>query len=112
MEGFAVLLVLGVLAVAVGLPIWLIVAVLDLRRRVNTEHQESTQHWSDVTARLFQLEAQLKDWKHVSPERAEETAAAPHPEVRKAMEPHAPAPAPVPPPPVREVPAPPAAAAP
>jgi len=101
-EGIAVLVVLAVCGVTVVLPIWLIVAVLDLRRRATADHQENTQHWSDVTARLFRLEEQIKELKRGAPS----PAPSPSPETEAAEI----AAAEIPPPnPVSEVPARPAA---
>jgi hypothetical protein len=44
MEAFGVLLALALLAAIIILPIWLVSTVLSLRRRADTDRQESTRH--------------------------------------------------------------------
>jgi uncharacterized membrane protein len=75
MEAFGVLLALALIGVGIILPIWLISAVLNLRRIAESDRQKNTQHWQDLTARVYLLETLLKELKQtpsVSPEATRE----------------------------------------
>ncbi|HLX82447.1 MAG TPA: DUF2339 domain-containing protein [Terriglobales bacterium] len=61
MEGFSVLAGLGLFGVAIVLPIWMIGSILRLRRDAENDRRENQEHWQDLTARLFVLEARLKE---------------------------------------------------
>ena len=102
MEPFGVLPVLLLVGVGIILPIWVISAVLNLRRRADADLQESTQHWQDLTARLHLLETNFKKLKAepavphaASPEARESSQPAPAP---LSVEPLPVTPRPVPPP--------------
>ena len=66
MEAFGVLLALALLAAVIILPIWLVSTVLSLRRRSDSDRQESTRHWQDLTARLHVLETNFKELKQAA----------------------------------------------
>ena len=61
MEAFGVLLVLALIGVIFILPIWLVSTVLSLLRRTESDRQQSTQHWQDLTTRVHLLETHLKE---------------------------------------------------
>ena len=63
MEAFGVLFALALLGAVIILPIWLISAVLNLRRQAENHRQESTRRWQDLTARLHVLETNFKELK-------------------------------------------------
>ncbi len=63
MEGFGVLIGLALLGVLVLLPIWIVSSIARLRGEVENDRRENSQHWQDVTARLYVLEARLKEQK-------------------------------------------------
>lgn len=76
MEAFGVLLAFALIGVGIILPIWLVSAVLNLRRLADSERQKNTQHWQDLTARVYLLESLLKEPKQTStgsPETAHES---------------------------------------
>ncbi len=75
MEAFGVLFALILVGVVIILPIWVILAVLNLRRRAESDRQQSNQHWQDLTIRVHLLETHLKELKQAraaSPEESHE----------------------------------------
>jgi uncharacterized membrane protein len=83
MEAFGILVALVIVGVAIGLPIWIVANIVQLRSR--TEHDEfvNSEHWQDLKARLSVLERQFKELKG--------TVAAQHESVREAHPAKAPA---------------------
>src|SRR6266550_1474249 len=101
MEAFGVLFALALLAIVIILPIWLVLTVVSIRRRAESDRQQSTQHWQDLTTRVHLLETHIKQLKQVAagpPEASHETRES------KPAAPAAVAPAAPTPPPMRPVP--------
>lgn len=63
MEAFGILFAFALIAVVIILPIWLVSTVLSLRRQAESDRQENTSHWQDLTARLHLLETHFKELK-------------------------------------------------
>ena len=63
MEALGALIVLALIGVGIVLPIWVVAAVLNLRRQSESDRQQNTRHWQDLTARLHVLESSVKDLK-------------------------------------------------
>ena len=63
MEGFGVLVGLALLGVLIVLPIWIVASIVRLRRQSENDRRENSQHWQDITARLYVLETRLKEQK-------------------------------------------------
>jgi uncharacterized membrane protein len=103
MEAFGVLFALVLIGVVIILPIWVISAVLNLRRRAESDRQQSNQHWQGLTIRVHLLETHLKEMKQVRAASPEESHEAREP---KPPTPAAAVPAEVSPPLVRPVPPP------
>src|SRR5271155_5467787 len=66
MEGFSLLAGLGLLGVAIVLPIWMIGSIFRLRREAENDRRENQEHWQDLRARLFVLEARPLEPKPAS----------------------------------------------
>ena len=78
MEEIGILVGFALVVAAIVVPIWLIVTVVNLRRRAEVETQENTRHWQDLTARVHLLETQLKELKQ-TPAETRPTPEAPKP---------------------------------
>jgi uncharacterized membrane protein len=63
MEGFGGLVVLVVLGVVVGLPVWFVLAIAQLRRQAEHDQFVNSEHWQDLKARLSVLERQFHELK-------------------------------------------------
>ncbi len=107
MEGFSVLVGLGLFGVAVVLPIWVIGSIIRLRREAENDRLQNTEHWQDLTARLFVLETRRQEPEPASTPTTPTRNAVP--ESRDVASPiHTPAPAePIDAPPPSPMPAPP-----
>ena len=64
MEAFGVLIALALIGAAIVLPIWAVAAILNLRRQAQSDRQESTRYWQDLTARLHVIETKVEELKH------------------------------------------------
>jgi cell division protein FtsB len=64
MEAFGVLIALALIGAAIVLPIWAVAAILNLRRQAQSDRQEGTRHWQDLTARLHVLETKIEELKN------------------------------------------------
>ncbi len=90
MEEIGVLFALAILGVAIGLPIWIIVNIVQLRRRADHDQFVTNEHWQDLKARLSVLERQFKELKEplaAQPEPARETHPAPTAAIPKQVQP-------------------------
>jgi uncharacterized membrane protein len=61
MNDFSVLFGLVVLGVVIGLPIWIIATIVQLRRQTEHDRFINSEHWQDLKARLSVLERQFKE---------------------------------------------------
>jgi uncharacterized membrane protein len=113
MEGFGVLVGLALLGVLILVPIWIVTSIVRLRSEIENDRRENSQHWRDLTARLYVLETRFKEQKETSTSPVEVPAhQVPHvtpttPEPVRTVAPAETAPLrPVPPPPIVSPPSP------